>query len=231
MAERREQELTLDDVLRSAARLQELVPDAVLVGGSAAAFHAGHRLSLDHDHVVADLADRFDSVLANLEAIGEWSTARVQEGKIILGNLGGIESGIRQLKRTRPLEIEIVRIDGRDLRVPSAAEMLRIKAWLILHRNQVRDYLDVVALADHLGQEVAASVLVELGDYYSDIYSGEIGVVTQLVRQLADPRPRDTRTTKHLDSYRQLDERWHEWSAVVEACADLAAEVTLSWAD
>jgi hypothetical protein len=47
-------------VLESAARLQELVPDAVLVGGSAAALYAGHRDSFDHDHVLADLSDRFD---------------------------------------------------------------------------------------------------------------------------------------------------------------------------
>ena len=30
-------------VLSSAARLQEILPDAVLVGGTAAALHAGHR--------------------------------------------------------------------------------------------------------------------------------------------------------------------------------------------
>ena len=76
----------------------------MLVGGSAAALHAHHRESLDHDHVVADLAERFDSILENLEALGEWSTARVQPGKIILGELGGIETGVRQLLRSRPLE-------------------------------------------------------------------------------------------------------------------------------
>ena len=43
---------TLRRVLASAARLQEVVPDAVLVGGSAAALHAGHRDSFDHDHVL-----------------------------------------------------------------------------------------------------------------------------------------------------------------------------------
>lgn len=53
----------LDAVLDGAARLQELVPGAVRVGGSAAAFHAGHRLSYDHDHVVAHLAARYDTVL------------------------------------------------------------------------------------------------------------------------------------------------------------------------
>jgi hypothetical protein len=34
-------------VLEFAARLQQLVPDTVLVGGSAAALYADHRLSLD----------------------------------------------------------------------------------------------------------------------------------------------------------------------------------------
>src|SRR5579864_3605505 len=44
-------------VLESAARLQEAVPDAVLVGGSAAALWANHRFSFDHDHVLEDLSD------------------------------------------------------------------------------------------------------------------------------------------------------------------------------
>src|SRR5687767_1362929 len=90
-------------VLESAARLQELVPDAVLVGGSAAALYAGHRDSYDHDHVVADLRDRFDVVLEALESEGEWVTNRVRPGKIILGQLGDIEAGVRQMIRTRPM--------------------------------------------------------------------------------------------------------------------------------
>ena len=49
---KRQRSSTLTQVLESAARLQRLVPDAVLVGGSAAALHAGHRDSFDHDHVL-----------------------------------------------------------------------------------------------------------------------------------------------------------------------------------
>jgi hypothetical protein len=49
---------TLAAVLESAARLPEVVPDAVLVSGSAAAWHAGHPASCDHDHVLHDLAER-----------------------------------------------------------------------------------------------------------------------------------------------------------------------------
>jgi len=91
-------------VLESASRLQQMVPDAVLVGGSAAALYAGHRDSHDHDHVLADLRDRFDVVLEALESEGEWVTNRVVPGKIILGQLGDIEAGGRQMIRTRPLE-------------------------------------------------------------------------------------------------------------------------------
>lgn len=45
------------EVLTSAARLQAVVPDAVLVGGTVSAIDAGHRLSFDHDHVLK-LKDR-----------------------------------------------------------------------------------------------------------------------------------------------------------------------------
>src|SRR6266699_2327831 len=91
-------------VLESASRLQQMVPDAVLVGGSAAALYAGHRDSFDHDHVLTDLSDRFDMVLEALESEGEWVTNRVQPGKIILGQLGDVEAGVRQMIRKRPLE-------------------------------------------------------------------------------------------------------------------------------
>ena len=42
-----------EHVLSSAARLQRIVPDAVLVGGTASAIHAEHRFSRDADHVLA----------------------------------------------------------------------------------------------------------------------------------------------------------------------------------
>lgn len=50
-------------VLSSAARLQRILPGAVLVGGTASAIHAAHRFSRDADHVLTDLRSRFDDVL------------------------------------------------------------------------------------------------------------------------------------------------------------------------
>lgn len=137
-------ENALDQVLRSAARVQELVGgNLVLVGGSAAAFYAEHRASFDHDHVLADLNARFDMVLDALESQGDWATNRVVAGKIILGELGGIETGIRQLIRTVPLEFrEETLPNGKILRVPTPQETLRIKAFLAVKRNQVRRVSD-----------------------------------------------------------------------------------------
>ncbi len=84
-------------VLSSAARLQRILPDAVLVGGTASAIHASHHYSRDADPALTDRRQRFDEVLAQLEAVAGWTTARVQRPVQILGSLDGIWTGIRQL--------------------------------------------------------------------------------------------------------------------------------------
>ena len=47
----------------------------MLVGGSAAAFHAGHRESFDHDHVVADLVQRYAEIVEAVESTDGWVTS------------------------------------------------------------------------------------------------------------------------------------------------------------
>jgi hypothetical protein len=216
-------------VLESAASLQQVVPDAVLVGGSAAALWANHRASFDHDHVLEDLAARFDAVLGAIEATDGWVTNRVAAGKIILGELGDIESGVRQLIRNVPLEVaEVTLPSGHTLRVPTPDEALRIKGYLVVRRNQVRDYLDVAALSDRYGISHAAEVLGRIDDYYSDQRgAGSEGVATQLARQLADPRPVDSRTINQLSQYKDLDARWTDWKNVAAVCRSVAVEMVL----
>jgi hypothetical protein len=211
-------------VLESAARLQKVVPDAVLVGGSAAALWADHRSSYDHDHVLEDLEARFDAVLEAIEATNGWVTNRVTPGKIILGELGDIESGVRQLIRDAPLEVvEVALPSGQTLRVPTPDEILRIKGYLIVRRNQVRDYLDVAALSDRYGISHAADVLGHIDDYYSDQRGAEAeGVATQLARQLAAPKPADARTITQLGQYKGLDARWTDWKNVTDLCRSVA---------
>jgi hypothetical protein len=207
-------------VLFAAAHLQRIIPDAVLVGGTASALHAKHRLSLDADHVLADLARRFDEVLAKLESVAGWKTARVQRPVQILGSLDGILTGVRQLIRDAPLETQLIEWHGHRIELPTTAEMLRIKAVLILRRNATRDYLDFVALSDKLGEHDAADALRTLDALYPQP-SGE-SALQQLLVQLADPRPYDLEKTR-LDEYRRLIPRWRDWNVVRAACARSAA--------
>lgn len=213
----------LAEVLESAAKLQTLVPDAVLVGGSAAALYAGHRASYDHDHVLEGLKDNFEVVLDAVESDNGWATNRVTPGKIILGELGGIETGLRQLIRLRPLEVVDVQLmSGATVRVPTNEETLRIKAFLITKRNQTRDYLDVAAMADGMGLDRAAGVLSRMDEYYADQNADGAAVTTQVIRQLANPAPKDSRTTGQLSSYKGLAARWHDWESTVAVCRSLA---------
>ena len=64
-----------------------------------------------------------------------------------------------------------------------------------------------------------------IDDYYADINTRPEAVATQLVRQLADPRPRDAEVTTQLASYKALDPRWHDWSTVKAVLADLAERI------
>src|SRR2546428_8454641 len=122
----------------------------------------GNRISMDGDHVLEDLRERFDEVLATLEAVAGWQTERIQRPVLILGQLDGILTGIRQLRRTGPLETE--QVGG--LRVPTLAEMARIKAWLLATRHTVRDYLDSVVLFERLGDDGIVAALRSFDDLY-----------------------------------------------------------------
>lgn len=209
-------------VLSSAARLQRILPDAVLVGGTASAIHAEHRFSRDADHVLTDLRHRFDEVLAQLESVAGWKTARVQRPVQILGSLDGIETGVRQLIRDEPLETEVVDYYGARITVPTEAEILRIKGVLILKRNATRDYLDFVALADHMGDESVAVALHSFDQLYRQ-RNGE-SPLQQLQVQLANALPYDLEEAE-LSEYKNLDPRWHDWQTVKAACSHLATVI------
>ena len=92
---------------------------------------------------------------------------------LILGRLNGVETGVRNLIRRRPLEVEEIALGDRTVRVPTLVEITRIKAWLCLLRNATRDYLDFVALADRLGHESAVGVVLSLDEYLSLIHISE----------------------------------------------------------
>jgi len=205
-----------EQILSSAAHLQRILPEAVLVGGTAAALYAEHRLSTDANHVLPNLQERFDQVLAELESVAGWKTARIKRPVQILGSLDGIETGVRQLIREEPLETTQIEHLGQKITIPTQAEILRIKGVLILERNATRDYLDFVALANHMGDERMLEAIQVFDRLYPQ--PNEESALQQLQIQLANPLPYDLEELE-LAEYKNLDLRWQSWETVKTACA------------
>jgi hypothetical protein len=229
MAQAESDDRRWDELVDVAAEFALKHPDAVLVGGTVAALYAGHRVSFDADFVLADLRERFDELVAALERDPDWVTARLRPPVLILGQFKGVETGLRQLRRSRPPETTEISVRGRRLRVPTLAEILRIKGWLAVSRNATRDYLDLAALSEHAGVTAAAHALAGLDAYYRDVYrpdaSRDVSVALQLARQLAQPLPYDLDATDLL-SYKRLDRRWQDWEAVRTRLRGLAVALT-----
>ena len=211
-----------EQLLSAAAHLQEILPGATLVGGTAVAIFAQHRLSRDADHVLPDLRNRFDEVLGELEAVAGWRTARIKRPVLILGSLDGIETGVRQMIREQPLETQEISVSGVQLVVPTEEELLRIKGVLILKRNATRDYLDFAALSERIGPSRVQEALAQLDQLYPQP-NGE-SALQQLQVQLANPMPYDLENTD-LTEYRKLDPKWHDWNRVKEICGNIAVEL------
>lgn len=223
MADEGDMSADWERLLSAERHIQGLVPGAVLVGGTAAAMHAGHRVSVDGDHVVADLRERFEQVLSDLEAAAGWSTERVQRPVLILGNLNGVLTGIRQLRRTEPLETEMVQ----GLRIPTLAEMARVKAWLLATRHTTRDYLDTVVLFERLGEPALRAALRPFDRIYRQ--PANASVLAEVAERLAAASPND-RADVDLASYRGLVAPWNDWNHLLTrgaAWAPVVAAVAL----
>jgi hypothetical protein len=212
-------------LLAHAALLQARIPNAILVGGTAAALHADHRFSFDHDHVITELEKHYDDATATLESIVGWRTKRRVRGKLILGAIDGIEAGLRNLRRSAPLETTVIELGGnRTVTVPTIEEMLRIKAFLVVERNATRDYLDVAALSHHLGLQRGAEALESMNELYAE-FAGEGGsMLATVVTKLASPDPFDL-TDVDLTEYKGITPPWNDWRSVQEQCRLLAAAV------
>jgi hypothetical protein len=117
-------------------------------------------------------------------------------------------TGIRQLRRTRPLETTV--IDG--VRVPTVAEMARIKAWLLATRHTVRDYLDTVVLFERLGNDGIVSALQS----FDEIYRQPNGAspLAEVAERLAAAAPHDLAQI-NLHGYRGLHQPWNDWQYVI----------------
>lgn len=202
-------------VLQAGVQAQCLVPGAVCVGGTAAALYAGHRLSQDTDHGMPPLRDHFEEVRARLETQPEWKTARVNPPVIILGSMGGVEVGFRQLKRSLPIETQTVQTEAGALVVPTLDEMLGMKAFLAYDRNATRDYLDFAALTECASPPAVLGSLLKLDARYGSLQTASVGL--EVAKALCAAAPFDLEEME-LPRYKGLHEKWHCWETTRTIC-------------
>lgn len=206
-------------VVAEGRALQRHLPwlDMVAVGGTAAALHARHRYSTDTDHVTPLLRTQFEVVKEELRTWEGWQLKRERRPFALLGERHGVDLGIRQLRRVISLEHE--RVD--NLVIPTAEETLRIKAFLCTDRQALRDYLDVAALVDRLGDDVALRALRFLNVLYPG--AGNQTCITRLA-EVTSQEPVDL-GQHDLSSYRGIQSPYDDWRYVEQRCRDVARKL------
>ena len=202
-------------IVEEARALQRHLPELglVAVGGTAAVLHCYHRVSLDVDQVTPRLRDCYEQTASTLEQWDGWTTNRLNPPVLILGERHGVELGLRQQRRTVPLQT--TEVGG--LVVATSAEMLRIKAFLLAERRSVRDFVDVVALAAQLGESVSMATL----SFLNLLYPG--GSAQSLVTRFAEAcesEPVDIAAIP-LPSYKGLQPPFTDWAFVSATCQRL----------
>jgi DNA-binding transcriptional regulator YiaG len=192
-----------------------------VVGGSSAALWGGQSGVRD---ALIDLRERFDLVNAALTSDADLILGADPAPTMDAKRLGGIETEIRSLARTRPLRVaEVALPPSGFVRAPTAAESLRIKAVLALWYNRTRDYVELAVLGYRFGVDAAAKILAGIDEYYTDPARGGTVVAGQLARQLADPMPADAEQTQRLSVDPTVPAQWRDWDRVRNLCGKLAA--------
>jgi RND superfamily putative drug exporter len=239
-------------VLKSAARLKHLVPDAITVadplaftgcgrngvlrghvkGGDDAATATTQRLAAAGAPAPTNghsMTKKFVGGLSHRNGVGRAAPRAVRavhpvtlwRGRLSVA-LDALETQAETdhptFERRSPVETTHVQLPTGDrLQIPTGAETLRLKGYLIMSRNSSRDYVEFAELVDTMEAETAAFVLAGMDRYYSGQSPRRQWIATQLVRRLADPHPSD------LD-----DESWPgpgakaDWEEVRQRCLSVA---------
>lgn len=123
-----------------------------------------------------------------------------------------------RFRRRSPVETTNVQLPTGDrLLVPTGAETLRLKGYLLMCRNSRRDYADFADMVDALEPETAAVVLAGMDRYYCCESSRRQWIATQLVRRLADPDPCDYPDDQGPDADAPAD-----WEQIRQRCLAVA---------
>jgi len=189
----------------------------VAVGGTSVALHCGHRISLDVDEVTPRLQDCYQDIVSALERWEDWTTLRLNPPVLILGERHSVELGLRQQRRS--VRLRTTEIEG--LVVPTLAEALRIKAFLLAERRATRDYVDVAALVQRFGQSAALDALALLNLLYP---SRGPQTLTTRFAEACESEPLDLAAIP-LSSYKSLKAPFTEWDFVASVCQRLGREL------
>ena len=129
-----------------------------------------------------------------------------------------IDKAAPRYERSSPVETTNVQLPTGDrLLIPTGAETLRLKGYLIMCRNSSRDYAEFAGMVDTVEPETAAEVLAGMDRYYCSQPPRRQWIATQLVRRLADPHPSDFTD----DQWSEPDAK-AEWDEVRQRCLSVA---------
>jgi heme transporter len=135
---------------------------------------------------------------------------------VALDALDTAANGESPLERCSPMETTNVQLPTGDrLQIPTGAETLRLKSYLIICRDSRRDYAEFAELVNAMEPETAGVVLAGMDRYYCGQPAKKQWVATQLVRRLADPQPSDSDDGCGPDSAA-------DWEKVRQRCLSVA---------
>lgn len=237
-------------VLKSAAKLKNLAPDAICVADPLAFTGSGRGGELRGRVKGGDDASANRAALVTAAAGNGGSRARKFVGGLAYRNgaraapravrpvhpvtvwrgrlsvaldalqTEASDSDVEQpvCERRSPVETTHVQLPTGDrLQIPTGAETLRFKGYLIMSRNSSRDYAEFAELVDVMEPETAAVVLAGMDRYYGCQSARRQWIATQLVRRLADPHPSDVDEDGWPDPDGKAD-----WEKVRASCLSVA---------
>ena len=192
----------LRTVVKSAAKLKTLAPQSITVADPLAFSGCQPRKVLgtsrlkDNDgHLTVAVSNRAHgktvAVKLPKHPVTMWR-GRLDVALEALAAEAAAEGDRMPIRRSSPMETTNVLLPTGDrLQIPTGAETVRLKSYLILQRNTKHDYTEFAELVDSMDTHTVAEVLSGMDRYYACQAARTHWVATQLVRRLADPRPSD----------------------------------------
>jgi len=219
-------------VVKSAARLKSLAPNTITVadplalGGCMAPREPVGALANGHANGRAHRNGASNGSTNGAGKAGPPSLPGVHPVTIWRGRLSVALDALETqadherspVERSGPVETTNVQLPTGDrLQIPTGAETLRLKSYLVMCRNTTRDFAEFAELVDAMETHTAAVVLASMDRYYCGDRSRKQWVATQLVRRLADPQPLDEHDTRMSGPEAEAD-----WAKIRERCLSVA---------